>query len=65
VYDATDHPAITNAWLAPRVGRKVRFKPPELLVDQQEIPLIQQESSFGSLESGFAGFKNPVYGSQP
>jgi hypothetical protein len=63
--DAADDPAIIDARLAPRVGRKVRLEPFKLLVVQPKISLIQPRSPFGDLESDLAALGKSVYGSWP
>ena len=65
MHDPADHAAIINPRLAPRVSRKMRPKPFELLVVEPEIISIDQRSPFGDRESQFAHDGNPVYGSQP
>ena len=63
--DAADDPAIIDARLATRVGRKVRLEPFKLLVVQPKISLIQPGPPFGDLESGLAALGKSVYGSWP
>lgn len=61
--DPADDPPVVHTRLAPRVSRKKRFKPRELLLAQPETISIHEWSPFGDLESRNAPIGNPLYGS--
>lgn len=62
--DPADDPPVVHTRLAPRVSRKKRFKPRELLLAQPETISIHEWSPFGDLESRNAPIGNPLYGSR-